>query len=124
MHGSLQGINIRIASLSAHFNPFINLAKVPSLLEWRAAVVERNGSGAPRTLLSDVYLSLEGALVLRSARPERTHGQREERPSPQQPQAAGPRARGGHGGCVGTPGPVQSAPHHGLQAACEAPKRD
>lgn len=42
------------------------------------------------------YLCVEGALILRSTRPKRTHGQREEGPSPEQPEAAVPRD-GGHG---------------------------
>lgn len=47
------------------------------------------------------YLCVEGALILRSTRPKRTHGQREEGPSPEQPEAAVPRD-GGHG--LGTRG--------------------
>lgn len=48
-----------------------------------------------------VYLRVECAVVLRCTRPERAHGQREDRPSPEQAEAAPPRGRvpqGGGGG--------------------------
>lgn len=52
-----------------------------------------------------IYLCVKGAVILSSTRPKRTHAQREEGPSPEQPEAAVPRG-GGHGlgtrGCQST----------------------